>query len=176
MFDGNGEYNRIKKRNSLKTNDGLSNVYYSLGEEGNSEDELALAIRNMNHIYKRGKIFSRWNQTTSLYTPKCYECKNTDHLTANCPKLKEKGTKETKKNKKDFKGKKGKGLAGTWDEENRSNEEGSANEWPNIRFIGMGNNVFYTPSNILSCDDFLDDPRKILSSMYEKINKISIKT
>lgn len=58
-----------------------------------------------------------------------------------------------------------------WDEENRSEEEESVN----VCFMAIDNEVFYTPSDIFSCDEFEDDHHKRLSNMYEELKKVSIK-
>lgn len=47
------------------------------------------------------------------------------------------------KKKNDYKGKKEKGLAGTWDEEHISDEEGSESELANVCFMAIDDEVFF---------------------------------
>lgn len=114
-FEDNENDEHTKKGNALKVNDGFSDGLFF--GEGDSEDEFALVLRNMNCVYirgnfRRGRRFTRGNKAISLSNPKCYESKSTEKLIADYLKLKE---REAKLIKKDNKGKKGKGLTSSWD-------------------------------------------------------------
>lgn len=70
-FDENENDEHIKKGNEIKPNDGFNDGFYSPGEEEDSEDDVALALRNMNRVYRRGnfrggKRLSRGNQAMSF--------------------------------------------------------------------------------------------------------------
>lgn len=167
------------RKKIIKDNDGLTDGYYYQGEVGDSVDKLSLTLRNVNHVYRRGNFrrgnrLSSGNQAPSHYKVKCYTYKSTDHLIADYQKLNERYAKETKQNTKEYKGRKGKSLAGTWDDEKKSNKEGPENELANVCFMVTNNEVFYIP-NIFSCDGFEDDPHKMLSSMYEEIKMMCIR-
>lgn len=95
----------MKKGNALKANEVPRNDDYTLGENRESKDDISLALKKVSRVYRRGNFqrgrrFSRGNQATSLYKPKCYGYKSTDHLIADSPKLKGKDSRETKQKKK----------------------------------------------------------------------------
>ncbi|KAI5673734.1 hypothetical protein M9H77_14098 [Catharanthus roseus] len=148
------------------------------------EKRLSLSkIKSLKTLSKFGctKVFlyflitqKKGGQSSSLFKARFFECNNTNHLVADCPKAieKEKGALEAKLEASKKEKKKGKGLIGNWDQDSSESEE---EEKANICFMALENEVQSSPSNSSKLIDDIceDDPYTMLIEMYGECKKVS---
>jgi hypothetical protein len=76
-----------------------------LGDEGSTDEEMALVLRNFKKFMKKKYYKKGGDDKKKSSQRRCYECKEVGHYIANCPQLKnkKKDEKRYKEKSKDYK-------------------------------------------------------------------------